>query len=43
MSGKLLLLLLVLVAGIACQQYKAVKGSPAITLVEDTKYDSKER
>ena len=43
MSGKLILLLFILVAGILCQQYKVVNGSPVITLVEDTKHDSKER
>ena len=42
MSGKLVLLLLILVAGIACQQYKAVSGNPVITLVEDTKHDCTE-
>lgn len=43
MSGKLVLLLLILVAGIACQQYKGVKGNTVITLFEDTKYDNSER
>lgn len=43
MSGKLLLLLLILVAGIAGQQYRAVKGQPVITLVEGNKNDCSQR
>jgi hypothetical protein len=43
MSGKLLVLLLILVAGIACQQYKAVTGPAATTLVEGNKNDCSQR
>lgn len=42
MSGKFILLLFILVAGVACQQFKVVKGSPVISLVEDTKNDCSE-
>lgn len=43
MSGKLLLLLLILIAGIAGQQYKAITGQPAISLVEGNKNDCSQR
>lgn len=43
MSGKLLLLLLILVAGIACQQYKAVTSQAAISLIEGNKNDCSQR
>lgn len=43
MSGKLLILLLILVAGIACQQYRAVTGQTPISLVEGNKNDSSQR
>lgn len=43
MSSKLLLLLLILVAGIVGQQYKAIKGYPVITLVEGNKNDCSQR
>lgn len=43
MSGKLLLLLLILVAGIACQQFKAISGQTPISLVEGNKNDCSQR
>lgn len=43
MSGKILLLILILVAGIAGQQYRAVKGHPVITLIEGDKNDCSQR
>lgn len=43
MSGKILLLILILVAGIAGQQYRAVKGHTVITLVEGDKNDCSQR
>lgn len=43
MSGKVVLLLLFLVAGIACQQYKEVNGHSAITLAEGNKNDCSQR
>lgn len=43
MSGKLLLLLFILVAGIACQQYKAVTSQAPISLVEGNKNDCSQR
>ena len=43
MSTKLLLLLLILVAGIAGHTYKEITGHTVITLVEEPHDDSKKR
>jgi len=43
MSAKLLLLVLILVAGIAGHTYKEIKGQPIITLVEEPKDDNLRR
>ena len=43
MSVKILLLILILVAGVAGQQYKAVKGHPVITIVEGDNNDCSQR
>lgn len=40
MSAKLVLLLIILVAGVVGHQYKAVSAHPCNTLVKDTKNDS---
>lgn len=40
MSAKLILLILILVAGVIGYEYKAVTGQPIISLVEETKNDS---
>jgi len=40
MSAKLVLLLIILVAGVVGHQYKAVSAQPCNTLVKDTKNDS---
>ena len=40
MSAKLLLLILILVAGVIGHEYKAVTGQPIITLVEEPKNDN---
>lgn len=42
MSTKLLVLILILVAGVIGHEYKAVTGQPIITLVEEPKDDSTE-
>lgn len=40
MSAKLIVLLIILVAGVVGHQYKAIYSQPCITLVEDNKHDS---
>jgi len=40
MSAKLIVLLVILVAGVAGHQYKVISGQPCITLVEGNKNDS---
>ena len=40
MSAKLLILILILVAGVIGHEYKAVTGQPIITLVEESNNDS---
>lgn len=40
MNAKLLILILILVAGVIGHEYKAVTGQPIISLVEEPKDDS---
>ena len=40
MSAKLVILILILVAGVIGYEYKAVTGQPIITFVEEPKDDS---